>query len=710
MMRNLVPSHYSQQFLSPVPSLNARCLHSGDKDRFINLCTEMYDTPPHVTGPFDHPELSTPEGFVNSAEAALEKSSQLVKEIAQLSDRPTIEIVNKMDELSDTLCRVADLAECIRQVHPDSRMTEKAQEACMAIGSYVEKLNTNTSLHRALRNLIESSEFESFEEDTRRTIETLMHDFEISGIHLEASARERVVKLNDQILELTYQFSRNAVQSVAIETQGSPSYLLDHFPHDSKAVEIDHIPFSNPNSNLRALSYLIYYSINHTQKKVLEQLLTLRHELATLVGYQTFAHRVLKSSMAENPETVMEFLEKLSGKILPIAQQEVAEMVCYKQQLDNPTTGAQTDVNVLSPWDISILTAEAQRRCLPVDTSEIRHWFPLEACLNGLGQLFQFLFGIRIEHASEKSGELWDPHVQKLAFIQENEGLLGYVYADLYSRHNKHVADCHFTIQGGREILSSDPNTPSEYQLPIIALLCNFELPAGDGPCLLSQHSVENLFHEMGHALHSILGRARYQNITGTRCTTDFAEVPSILMEYFLNDSRILSSFARHHQTGEPLPKRLVKGFQLTNHFFPAHEMQTQILYAVLDQKFHTEVNKYISEEPIVSLHEKYSPTPYVEGTAWYLRFNHLCSYAAKYYSYLWSRAVASLIWNSCFKDDPFSRASGERYREMLRHGGGVHPKTLVKEMLGFEPTVDNLVDTLYSEVLRKSSEQALFR
>ena len=157
-----------------------------------------------------------------------------------------------------------------------------------------------------------------------------------------------------------------------------------------------------------------------------------------------------------------------------------------------------------------------------------------------------------------------------------------------------------------------------------------------------------------------------------------------------------------HYITKAPLPKTLMEGFQLSRSIFPAFDTQMQIMYAIMDQRFHGEHPLGKSTvELFADLHNQYAPIKYIPQTTFFLRFNHLYGYAAKYYSYLWSRAVASLIWNSCFKDDPFSPEMGQKYRKMLTFGGGIHPRTLIHDMLGFEPTISDLVDALHSDVVK---------
>ena len=645
-----------------------------------------------TTGLFGHPELSEPEGFDTASSKALTQASELVQDITRDADNPSITTIERFDDLSDILCRVADLSECIRQVHPDPKVVQKAQNACIAINGYVEELNTNIELHRALKNVLESEQFSSFDEVTQRTTESFMHDFEVSGIHLEDSTRKEVVKLNNQILELSIEFVQNTRRPALITKNQCPPFLAETFSSDSNYVTVDHVPQSSSDSKLRAFSYLAYYGTFPQQQNILEELLSLRDKLAKLVGYPTFAHRVLKSAMAESPETVSEFLEALSNKILPLAKEDAKQMQRLKLEF-----GDQVDAQMLRPWDTTFTGSLAQKRLFPDGLKGIKDWFPLDGCLYGLDNLFRSLFGVKLDPCPVSEGEVWDSSVRKFAFVDEKDGILGHLYCDFFTRQGKLASDCHFTVQGGRELANG------VYQLPIIVLCCNFHR---DVSALLNQHEVENLFHEMGHALHSMLGRPKYQNVTGTRCSTDFAEVPSILMEYFLNNSRVLSSFARHYQTNEPLPNTLMNGFQVSRSFFPAFDTQLQILLAAMDQRFHG--NHPLGQSIVdvyAELHKNYAPLEYVPQTAWFLRFNHLYGYAAKYYSYLWSRAVASLTWKSCFKTDPFSREVGARYRQMLMHGGGIHPRTLVGNMLGFDPTVTDLVEALYSDVVEQRKQ-----
>ena len=640
-----------------------------------------------ATGFFDKSIFTKPEGFHQATDEALTKAKDVVNDIASMADNPSIAVVDKMDELSDVLCQVADLSECMRLVNPDNRIVEAAQNACLIINNYVEELNTDVRLHRSLDNFLKSGAFSSVDDVTKRTSELFMHDFNVSGIHLEREQREAVVELNRRLLELSHQFVSCASFPTVIPRDQCPPKLLDHFETHDDHVIVNHVPYHSHDSELRALSYRYFFADIPAQKNLLEKMLTLRHELSTLTGYPSFAHRTLKTCMVETPETAQEFLEALSEEILPLAKEEAEELRRF-----NPShLGTET----LRPWDVTLCTSQAQKTYFSASAAELQDYFPLENTLQGLGNLFHSLFGVRLEKVPTKPGEIWHEDVIKLAFVHEDEGLLGYTYCDLFARAGKTITDCHFTIQGGRELADGS------YQTPIITLCCTFHRGSTSDAILLSQHAVENLFHELGHALHSMLGRSKYQNVTGTRCSTDFAEVPSTLMEYFLSDARVLESFARHYETGRPILGSHLSAFQLSGKLFPAFDMQIQIVYALTDLVLHTKQPSLNTPftEIAADLYEQYAPMEAIPCVAWFLRFNHFYGYGARYYSYLWSRAVSSLIWRQCFDRDPFSSESGSHLRRMLQYGGGLAPRRLVSDMLGFEPTIRDLVGALYSDV-----------
>ncbi|KAM6179249.1 mitochondrial intermediate peptidase [Erethizon dorsatum] len=638
-------------------------------------------------GLFGVPELSAPEGFHVAQEEALRRTEVLVERACTTPAGP--ETVHIFDELSDTLCRVADLADFVKIAHPEPEFREAAEEACRSIGTMVEKLNTNVELYQSLRKLLADKKLvDSLDAETRRVAELFMFDFEISGIHLDEEKRKRAVDLNVKILDLSSQFLMGTNFPIKIEKHLLPEHIHHHFVRDGNHVVIDGLHAEAPDDLVREAAYKIFLYPNAGQLKCLEELLSNRDLLAKLVGYSTFSHRALQGTIAQNPETVMQFLEKLSDKLSERTVKDFEMMRGMKMKL-NPQNSE------LMPWDPPYYSGVIRAERYNIEPSLYCPFFSLGACMEGLNILFNKLLGISLYAEQPAKGEVWCEDVRKLAVVHESEGLLGHIYCDFFQRAEKPHQDCHFTIRGGR--LKAD----GEYQLPVVVLMLNIPHSSRNSPTLLTPGMMENLFHEMGHAMHSMLGRTRYQHVTGTRCPTDFAEVPSILMEYFSNDYRVVSQFARHYETGQPLPKAMVSRLCESKKVCAAADMQLQVFYATLDQIYHGKHPLRKSTTDILKeTQEKVYGLPYVLNTAWQLRFSHLVGYGAKYYSYLMSRAVASMVWKECFLQDPFNRAAGERYRrEVLAHGGGREPMLLVQGMLQKCPSVDDFVDALVSDL-----------
>uniref|UniRef100_A0A8D0UTT4 mitochondrial intermediate peptidase n=1 Tax=Sus scrofa TaxID=9823 RepID=A0A8D0UTT4_PIG len=559
-------------------------------------------------------------------------------------------------------CKVK-LADFVRIAHPEAAFREAAEEACRSIGTAVEKLNTNVELYQSLQKLLADERLaDSLDPETRRVAELFLFDFEISGIHLDNDKRRRAVDLNVKILDLSSTFLMGTNLPVKAEKHLLPERVWHHFEVAGDHVVVDGLRAEAPDDLVREAAYKIFLYPNAGQLKCLEELLSNRDLLAKLVGYESFSHRALQGTMARSPETVMQFLEKLSDKLSERTMKDFEMMRGMKMKL-NPQNSE------LMPWDPPYYSSLIRAERSSVEPGAYGPFFSLGACMDGLDVLLGRLLGVSLRVQQPAPGEVWAQDVRKL--------------------------DCHFTIRGGRV------REDGSYQLPVVVLMLNLPQPSRDSPTLLTPGMMENLFHEMGHAMHSMLGRTRYQHVTGTRCPTDFAEVPSILMEYFAADYRVVQQFARHYQTGQSLPRSMVSRLCESKKVCAAADMQLQVFYAALDQLYHgPHPRGRCTTDVLRATQERFYGLPYVPGTAWQLRFSHLVGYGAKYYSYLMSRAVASMVWRECFLQDPFNRAAGERYRrEMLAHGGGKEPLLMVEGMLQKRPSIDDFVNALVCDL-----------
>uniref|UniRef100_A0A7N6AHR6 Mitochondrial intermediate peptidase n=1 Tax=Anabas testudineus TaxID=64144 RepID=A0A7N6AHR6_ANATE len=602
-----------------------------------------FNTKPHrrldlhekSVGLFGVPELSCPAGFQVASKKSLKNTELLVEKVCNCP--PGTETVESFDQLSDGLCKVADLADFVKVAHPDPVFREAAEKTCIEIGTVVEQLNTNVELCKSLKRLLDNPDIVAqLDSDTRRVAELFMFDFEISGIHLDDNLRKEAVALHVKLLDLNNEFLVGSHMPNRIASSAIPAHLHLQFENEGSFIQIGGLHAESPDS----LVCTLYSSFLISRKA---------HKGSVQCG--------------------------LGGSRVEVPRQP------------NPWTRNLA----IGTWNVTSLGGKEYN----IEPSLYSPYLSLGACMEGLNNLFFQLYGVSLMSEHPSPGEVWSEDVRKLAVVHETEGLLGYIYCDFFHRPDKPHQDCHFTIRGGRWCQET-----GQYQLPVVVLMLSLPHPTKSAPTLLTPGMMENLFHEMGHAMHSMLGRTRYQHVTGTRCATDFAEVPSILMEYFATDFRVISQFARHYETGQPLPESMVARLCESKKVCGAADTQLQIFYAALDQLYHDKPLDRSTTEILKETQQKFYGLPYTPNTAWQLRFSHLIGYGAKYYSYLMSRAVASMVWKQCFVQDPLNRDMGERYRrEMLAHGGAKEPMLMVEGMLKRRPTIEDFVDALVSEL-----------
>ncbi|KXJ73337.1 hypothetical protein RP20_CCG016041 [Aedes albopictus] len=300
-----------------------------------------------------------------------------------------------------------------------------------------------------------------------------------------------------------------AVHPRTIKKSVLPEAIRPFFSTDGDNILVSGLYADSSNNLAREAAYRLFLFPDQQQEQLLSELLKSRHELATTCGFKTYAHRALKASTVETPEMVNEFLQTLNEELKPRAERDFALM----QKMKNAENRFESP---LATWDTPYFTSTLKKRCLQASASEFSPYFSLGACMEGLNLLMNSLYGISLENTEMEPGESWSHDIYKLAVTHESEGLLGHIYCDLFERPGKPNQDCHFTIQGGKVM------PDGSYQNPIVVVMLNLSQPRWSGPTLLTPSMVDNLFHEMGHAMHSMLARTEYQHVTGTRSENDF--------------------------------------------------------------------------------------------------------------------------------------------------------------------------------------------
>lgn len=677
-------------------------------------------------GLFGNRYLTSPDGFALFARRNLEKAAGIVDRVLRASSTHEYQgIVRDLDRLSDLLCRVLDLSDFVRMMHPDRHFQEAAGDAWSMVYQYMNQLNTMTGLSQQLTEALSRPEVTAaWSEEERTVAELLKLDFIKSAVHLPKKYRDRFVDLSSQISEVGSAFvegmepekkhitlpshkfyglppglaaARRSGQQISIATAG---------PEAAAALQ------SVNDEEVRREIYLAQRTASGETVARLEKMLQLRAELAELAGFESYGHMVLQDRMmAKSPASVMQFLLALSDQNAPKVKQELADLAQAKsEKLSVP--GAE-----LQPWDrefyMEKIRAEMRSRVRHED--HLSAFFSVGTVMQGISRLLDRLYGVRFVPREVLPGETWHPDVRRLDVVSDEGERIAVLYCDLFYRPQKPPNPAHFTVRCSRELLADEveeagrelASMPVEFssaaeaandgmetssassdgrlmQLPTIALVCDFAKSERAGePALLSLHSVETLFHEMGHAVHSILARTRFQNVSGTRCATDLAELPSTLMEHFAADPAVLGLFARHWKTDRQLPEEMVAERARIVGRFGGIDTEHQILLAIVDQAYHAPDARHgrlDSSQLFHQLQGRHGHGPAdPPQTRWQGFFGHLHSYGSSYYSYLFDRVLADRVWRVVFsaghRQAALSRSNGEWLRErLLRWGGARDP------------------------------------
>ncbi|CAN3377354.1 hypothetical protein DIURU_003400 [Diutina rugosa] len=666
-------------------------------------------------GLFGNSYLKTPKGLLEFSSDSLNRAKLLVNDLLGTAhtEEGKLSYIRRLDQLSDVLCRVIDVAEFIRVAHPQKQWIDAAQQTHEVMFEYMNQLNTNVELYTHLRDILADPEVcDQLTEEEIQVGEYLKQDFERSGIHMDPETRENFVTITQQISVLGSMFNSNvgelaeySIQVPLFEVkQLEPSLEQDIMAYQSRFASkpsqghvhiplVGNIPYRIlsmcPSEGLRKRVWIALHNSKPDQIKTLNSIIQYRAYLAHMLGFPSFAAYQLEHKMARSPENVMTFLRNLQSKLVGSSVGNNSQLGGVMHELRNLYSHKEGSrvlasngevMDSVKPWDRDYLVRQQQNQ--PEEPlPSISPYLSVGTVISGLSRLFESIYNVEFIPVPTNRGETWDSQVRKIAvYDRASQKTIGYLYLDFWSQK---VLPSHFTIVCSRKLnadLDDDvsgqvfTDDSQNYQLPVISLVCNFA-SSPKAVTLLTLDQVDTIFHEMGHAMHSMIGRTDLHNLSGTRCSTDFVELPSVLMESFARDPRVLCTIARHYQTDEPLPAELLEKQQNDKVILNNCEEFMQSKMAMLDQLLH--------DGDVIKNLENFDSTPIyhelerrlrifadVEST-WHGKFPHLFSYGSVYYSYLLDRAIADRVWKELFADDPWSREAGERYKNSILKWGG---------------------------------------
>jgi intermediate peptidase len=710
--------------------------------------------------------------------------------------------LHRIDDISNIVCTVIDAAELCRSVHASNAWRQAANDAFGILSEYIGNLNADASIYKSLLHYVFADNddddantntttnsggssggiiLSALPQEYRRMAIAMRREFERDGIHLQYTERETARELNNVIVGLESLFTSNITSRIKYyditdesgminevdriiprhilgqlvrcpSTQqssgvGSSSGSGSRLTLSSDNLLCNTLLAHSPSSALRKEIYMQSNTSVPENINVLDALIKHRHIHSTLLGYPSYAHRVLSDRMVGSPEKVMQFLCNMENRAKHVHKTDMELIASTKRYME----GSSGSGNVVEPWDIPYYTTllKAQRQhqrwteAKDDDTddtndsrdydesSQFARYFTVENSIEGMKVLVQELFNITMEEVSIPMEERWDVAdtttvkenniscgggLRKFIFHHDEDGTLGTMFFDLHPRDGKFLHAAHFTIRCGRrrneeeDSMLGGGESSGDHQLPIVALVCNLSPSSSEessssstsSQTQLSHAEVETLYHEFGHGLHSMLSRTSFQHLSGTRAAMDYVETPSHLFESFARDPCFLSRvLAKHYVTGQPMSIKRAQHLSLSNLDFRGIEIQTQIVHSKFDQALFgihpcsVLLGGQSSTEVFERLHRD-AGIPYASGTHWHSRFGHLVTYGAGYYGYLYAQTFAADIWTSTLASTTSGVSGTVRrdggmkiWKEMLIHGGAKDPKEMIHAVLGREPSVD---------------------
>ncbi|CAN8070707.1 unnamed protein product [Agarophyton chilense] len=647
--------------------------------------------------------LHRPSDWEHLGNHCIDECLELAENIRLQRNNPSVAVLQTFDDLSDRLCAVLDVAELCRNVHPEPEFVESANEAFLNVSSVIQHLNADKSLYEPLNELYERHMLQirnGFRTGPHLTgedlimVKSLKQDFERGGINLEHSEKMRLIQLQDGVTTASAKFTSTPLEHAA--TLQLPYNKLRSVPyHFLKSLQRapgnpDHvlIPLNGstmhfllkwvPDSKIREKVYRLSHNGQRGAKDhYLATILENRLEIANILGYDSYAELLFVDRLASSPSDVLEFLEALSAHIRRSALDDKTAIEIEKLRRE-PHLASDGSIKIHG-WDRSFYIGRLKAENFDISSTQIAQYFPLSACLYGLGYLLHATFGVHMVRCHANEGEVWHSDVQKLQLKDSRGEILGQIYLDLYPREGKYGHAAHFSVTCGRQ-----PPNGADYQIPTVALVCNFGRDNCSGERLLTLSEYETFFHEFGHSLHSIFSRTKYQHLSGTRVTTDFVEIPSHLFEHFAWHPQLISKFAHHHQSGDAMPTKLLRSLCASRNGFISTDTQMQLLFSAMDLQFHgPDPPVWDTAEAFADLQRKltvYEPDEDVSVPA---SFHHFVGYGGGYYTYVFARVLSAQLWTKLFGHDPFSREGGANLRHGLLAYGGAHDAgALLRKMI----------------------------
>ena len=665
------------------------------------------------TLPFQAPEFDkiTPEHYRPAFEEGMERELNQMDSIATNTEPPTFEnTIVAMEKSGELLRRTSSIFYNLTSAHTNDQIQEIQSEMAPKLAAHSDDILLNPELFARVKTLYDKRRQLDLNEAQTKLLEDTYRDFVRAGAKLTEEQKDRMREINKELSSLTTKFQENLLElnkeravvvddvekldGLSEDRIAAAKQAAKENGHDGQYLititNTTRVPILKSLNN-RALRERVWKASANRgvgedggidNRPIILDIVKLRAEKANMLGYKNFAAYKLDPQTAKTPENALDMVRDL---IDPVIKNTDEEKAAIKKMMESE--GVEGEVQ---PWDWNYYAEKVRQDKYSIDQSKVRPYFELDRVLkDGVFYAMNKLYGVTFEERTDLP--VYQEDVRVFNVYDADSSQIGLFYADYFERDSK---------RGGAWMNSYVSQSHLLDQKPVIVNVLNIPKPAEGEPALISFDNVTTMFHEMGHAMHGLFSDVEYPSQSGTSVPRDFVEFPSTFNEDWAIKPKVLNHYAKHYETGEPIPQELLDKVIDARNFNQGFDTQEYLGATLLDMQWHLLAPNEIPEEVMTFEHKALgeygldSDTILPRYRSPY--FAHIFSggYAANYYAYIWSEVLAADAFAYMQENGGLKRANGDRFRKyILSQGGSDEAMELYKKYRGQEPDVKHLLE-----------------
>lgn len=652
----------------------------------------------------------SPDQILQKTKAAISKATEELDKIGALRpEECTVEAVIQAMAKSEAEFSVSTTGLTFLSYSSTSKaIRDASREAEQLIDAFAIEKGMREDLYKAFKAVKLPSDVDG---ETTRFLEKTLKGFRKNGLDLPEEKRTIMKEKMKRLAELETKFSTNLAEfdEKILFTKEQLEGCTETFLESLERKEVDEVEYyvatskypdvegvgsyaKDPESRRRI--YVLFNSRAPANQPILEEAVRIRAELANMLGYETHADFIVEDRLAKSRSAVLAFEEDLRGKLRPLAESDLKAL----KEIKATDLGAPVDTVTLEAWDNAYYSRLLKQRDYDINNEQLKEYFEVSHVVPEMLKIYEATLGLKFTRTDSVS--VW--HEEAMAFeVKDSESgtVIGYFYLDLHPRDGK------FTHAACFPLIPGHLRTDGSRQVPVSAILANFTKATASRPSLLQHGEVVTLFHELGHAMHSMCALTNYSRFHGTAVERDFVEAPSQMLENWCWNKGVLKRLSRHYKTGEPMPEDLIERLIKTDKFMAGLGNLRQIFFGLFDLTIHSMQSDLKLPTGDASINELYArlkeeisligqPAEVFPAAS----FGHMMGgYDAGYYGYLWSKVFSSDMFASRFEAEGLDNpVPGRDYRRaILQPGGSRDGNESLKEFLGRDPKPDAFLHSI---------------